>query len=134
MIKAVIFVDGQIDIWCNNAIRATITGDDADRVLLMDAAYGYSANKHYIDEVLKYNKEIVIITNSLIVYNDNRLKEATSASDTNSLLLNNYYLIDRNEVLRSLQDLTDKELHISHNLEKMYINNGFEKLEELEKC
>lgn len=134
MIKAVIFVDGQIDIWCNNAIRATITGDDADRVLLMDAAYGYSANKHYIDEVLKYNKEIVIITNSLIVYNDNRLKEATSASDTNSLLLNNYYLIDRNEVLRSLQDLTDKELHISHDLEKMYINNGFEKLEELEKC
>lgn len=134
MIKAVIFVDGQIDIWCNNAIRAIITGDDADKVLFMDAAYGYSANKHYIDEVLKYNKEIVIITNSLIVYNDNRLKEATSASDTNSLLLNNYYLIDRNEVLRSLQDLTDKELHISHDLEKMYINNGFEKLEELEKC
>lgn len=131
MIKAVIYIDGQIDIWCNDAIRAIITGDDADKVIFVDAAYGYYANKHYVDEIVKFNKDVIVITNSLIVYNDSHLKKFASTSETNSTLLNNYYLIDRKSNLRSLQDLTDKELHISHNLEKLYINNGFEKLEEL---
>lgn len=48
------------------------------RLLYIDAKYGYTDTQEYIEEILEvdeYKKFEVIIINSLIVFNDNELKE-----------------------------------------------------------
>lgn len=131
MIKAVVYVDNRID---NNYSYLKCLYGLATAFVFADAGEGYSACLSKVNEFIISGADVAIITNSLEIYNDGRLKELVSTSATYSRLLTNYYLVDKKGVLRPLQSLTDCELHTYHNLEKMYINKAFEKLEELEKC
>ena len=129
MIKAVVYIDNKIDDNCLKCLYGLATA-----FVFADAGKGYSACLSEINDFIISGEDVAIVTNSLEIYNDSRLKELVSTFKTHSNLLNNYYLIDKKGILRSLQSLTDKELHTYHNLEKMYINKAFEKLEDLEKC
>lgn len=129
MIKAVIYIDNKIDdkrLKCLYGLATVF--------VYANAGESYSTYMSKVSDFINSDVDIAIITNSLEIYNDGRLKELVSASMTYSNLLTNYYLIDKKGVLRSLQSLTDCKLHTYHNLEKMYINKAFEKLEELERC
>ena len=129
MIKAVVFLDGDLNHYLaiSNALEKLQT--DSTRLIYIDAKYGYRDTQESIRDVLEdktYEKlEVIIITNSLIVFNNSSLKDSVC----NSNLIKNYYILDyRNFHLRDICELTDKELHKSHNLQQLYINNGFEKL------
>lgn len=129
MIKAVVFLDDTLNHYLSisNALEKVQT--PLTRFIYIDAQYGYTNTQECIQSILEdetYKKlEVIVITNSLIVFNDSRLKEAVC----DGILLKNYFILDhRNYELRRVEDLTKKELHTEHNLEKLYINNGFEKL------
>lgn len=132
MIKAVIYYDGclknlnltsSLAIWANKENKVEVF--DA---IFIDASYGYKQNENQLKTSLANSKEQenvfeVIVTNSLIAYDNGLLKDTVSASP----ILNNYYIFDQYGI-HSLQDFADKELLVTYNLEKMYINGAFEKL------
>lgn len=132
MIEAIVYYDGclknitltnSLAIWANKEKKV-----ETFTAIFIDASYGYKQNQNQLSSSLENSKEQenvfeVIVTNSLIVYNDLQLKETVS----NSPILTNYYIFDQYGI-HSLQDFTDRELRVAHNLEKMYINGAFEKL------
>lgn len=129
MIKAVVFMDGELWHYLGISDSLKELQNPLTRLLYVDAKYGYTDNQEYIQYIIEsedYKRfEVIIITNSLTVFNNSRLKEIVS----DDKLLKNYYIIDKDYILKDVNNLTSKELHTSHNLEKLYINNGFEKLE-----
>lgn len=128
MIKAVVFVDGPVEFGCHYRQLNHLEFDSAV-CFYIDAGKGYSECMSLLKDCLFNSAEMVVVTNSLEVFNDSSLKESVTLQG-NSSALNRFYLIDREGKLRNLQDLTDKELHTYHNLQKLYVNNGFEKLED----
>ena len=127
MIKAVVFVDGvikYIPVQDSYGVFDPVNVDGKVMpvsTLPIDAKYGYSDTQESIEEALKLNYPIVIVTNSLNVFNDFRLKSAVS----DCALLKNYYILDKNYELVDITELTDKELWNYHNLENMYTCNCF---------
>mgnify|MGYP004533797613 CR=1 FL=1 len=123
MIKAVVFVDDTLNQYYR--IYKALEKIMSSKCMLeyIDAKYGYSSNQEDIDTVLRCDYDAIVITNSLIVFNDSRLKVAVSEN----MVLKNYYIVDReNYELKSVDELTHKEVRVTHNLESMYINNAFE--------
>lgn len=78
-----------------------------------------------IEEILEadeYKKfEVIIITNSLIVFNDNELKEEICSNS----LLEDYYIIDKNNQLIDLRYISEIPIPKYQNLEEMYTHNLF---------
>ena len=127
MIKAVVFVDGELRHCLDISRALEELQNPFTRLLYVDAKYGYTDTQEYIEEILEdeeYKKfENIIITNSLIVFNDYRLKKELCKDD----LIENYYIIDEDNCLRDLKYLTNKKLYKYQNLEEMYIQNKFNK-------
>lgn len=130
MIKAVVFVDGALNHYLPISQALEDLQSSATHLLPIDAKYGYSDTQEGIEEALAMSYEVIIITNSLLVFDDYRLKDAVCGEE--NILMKNYFIFDKNQQLRDINDLTDRELHKAHSLEKLYINKGFEKLKELE--
>ena len=126
MIKALVFVDGELRHCLNISNALERLQNPLTRLLYIDAKYGYTDTQEYIQEILEdesYKKwDNIIITNSLIVLNDYRLKKEICKED----LIENYYIIDKEEKLKNLKDLTDKKLYKYQNLEEMYIKKSFD--------
>lgn len=113
MIKAVVFVDDTLNQYYH--IYKALEKIMYSKCMLeyIDAKYGYSSNQEDIYTALRCDYDAIVITNSLIVFNDSRLKVAVSEN----MVLKNYYIVDReNYELKSVDELTHKEVHVTHNL------------------
>lgn len=125
MIKAVVFVDGELRHCLNITNSLEKFQNPLTRFLYIDAKYGYTDTQEYIEEILEddeYKKfEIIIITNSLIVFNDSELKEEVCSNS----LLEGYYIIDKNNKLIDLRYISETPIPKYQNLEEMYIHNLF---------
>lgn len=128
MIKAVVYVDGPVEFGCHYR-QLDCLEFDSTICFYIDAGKGYSECMSMLKDCILSSTKVVVVTNSLEVFNNSSLKESVTLQGGSSAL-NSFYLIDRKGRLRTLQDLTDKELHTYHNLQKLYVNNGFEKLED----
>lgn len=128
MVAAVIFVDGILSVDTAIEYKWLEKINCADcYIRTINAYYGYSDNEYLVDRLSDFITPIVVLTNSLLVYNNSKLKESVDS------IRRDYYIVDKYNNVRRLQDCTDKDLRICHNLEKSYINNGFEKLEKVER-
>lgn len=128
MIKAVVYVDDQIcpqyavnvGIWQNSA-RNKFYG----QVEIIDAKYGYTQNMAMVSLLCSCRKGIIVLTNSLEVFNAGDIKVLTNKRN----LLKDYYIM-KNDRIINICDLTNKEIKCANNLAKLYTNDGFEYFEE----
>lgn len=128
MIKAVVYVDDlicpqyeiNVGIWQNSAHNKFY-----GQVEIIDAKYGYTQNMEMVSYLCSCRKDIIVLTNSLEVFNAGDIKVLINKKN----LLKDYYIM-KNDRIINICDLTDKEIKCSHNLAKLYTNDGFEYFEE----
>lgn len=127
MIKAIIYYDGQL----NDNLCDYLRTDEyisycfpEYELYYIDGEYGYTSVMEGVEWCASLPTNYIVYTNSLHAFNSDIAKE--QCSDANGDLAN-FYIFCRGSV-ENINSLTDKRLTKKHNLEKIIINNGLEKL------
>ena len=122
----IIFVDGKIPIGEGgysdrfaNAFRAAF--DEYNVIVCVDAAYGVNKCQEKIEDCLA-NGVKYVITNDIVSWGN----QEYSWDDIENKCCAYIYYDDLGEIF-SVEELTDKEIRKSNNLEKMYLNGAFTK-------
>lgn len=127
MIKAIIYYDGQLDANLCDYLRAdeyiSYFFPECE-FFYVDGEYGYTSNMEAVQWCASLPTNYVVYTNSLHVFNADVVKE--QCSDVNGDLAD-FYIFCHGGVV-NINELTDKRLTKTHNLEKIIINKGLEKL------
>ena len=122
----IIFVDGKIPIdgggYSDKFINAfNAAFDEHDVIAYVDAAYGVNKCQERIEDCLA-NDVRYVITNDIISWGN----QEYSWDDIENKCCAYIYYDDLGEIF-SVEELTDKEIRKSNNLEKMYLNGAFTK-------
>ena len=129
MIKAIIYYDGSLNADLCGYLQASECVSDlfpGDRLTCISGEYGYTSNMGTIQLCASFPTDYVIFTNSLFVFNADVVKEQCSNADGG---LTDFYILHDGKI-DNINLLTDKWLSKTHNLEKIIINGGLEKLYE----
>lgn len=122
----IIFVDGKIPIdgggYSDKFINAfNAAFDEHDVIAYVDAAYGVNKCQERIEDCLA-NDVKYVITNDIVSWGN----QEYSWDDIENKCCAYIYYDDLCEIF-SVEELTDKEIRKSNNLEKMYLNGAFAK-------
>ena len=122
----IIFIDGKIPIdgdkysdRFKNAFEEAF--DDLNIIVNVDAAYGVNKCQEKIEDCLA-NDVRYVITNDIISWGN----QEYSWDDVENKCCAYIYYDDLGEIF-NVEELTDKEIRKSNNLEKMYLNGAFTK-------
>ena len=122
----IIFIDGKIPIdgdkysdRFKNAFEEAF--DDFNIIVNVDAAYGVNKCQEKIENYFANNVKYVI-TNDIISWGN----QEYSWDDVENKCCAYIYYDDLGEIF-NVEELTDKEIRKSNNLEKMYLNGAFTK-------
>ena len=127
MIKAIIYYDGKLDANLCDYLRTDeyISYCFPEyKLYYIDGEYGYTSSMEAVEWCASLPTNYIIYTNSLHVFNSDIVKEQCSNADGG---LTDFYIFCHGGV-ENINSLTDRELRKVHNLEKLYINKGLEKL------
>lgn len=127
MIKAIIYYDGALDANLCDYLRANEYVSDLFpeyESFYVSGEYGYTSNMEAVQWCASLPTDYVIFTNSLFAFNADVVKEQCSNADGG---LADFYIL-HNGSIDNINALTDKWLSKTHNLEKIVINGGLEKL------
>lgn len=122
----IIFIDGKIpldgDKYSDKFINAfNAAFDEHDIIAYVDAAYGVNKCQEKIENYFANNVKYVI-TNDIVSWGN----QEYSWDDIENKCCAYVYYDDLGEIF-SVEELTDKEIRKSNNLEKMYLNGAFTK-------
>lgn len=127
MIKAIIYYDGALDANLCDYLRTDeyISYCFPEfELYYIDGEYGYTSNMEAVQRCASLPTDYIIFTNSLFAFNADVVKEQCSNADCG---LADFYIFCHGGV-ENINSLTDKRLTKTHNLEKVIINGGLEKL------
>ena len=127
MIKAIIYYDGALDANLCDYLRTDeyISYCFPEfELYYIDGEYGYTSNMEAVQWCASLPTDYIIFTNSLFAFNADIVKEQCSNADGG---LADFYIFCHGGV-ENINSLTDKRLTKTHNLEKVIINGGLEKL------
>ena len=122
----IIFIDGKIPYDGNkysdkfkDALKEAF--DENNIIVCVDAAYGVNKCQEKIEDCFANNVKYVI-TNDIVSWGN----QEYSWDDVENKCCAYIYYDDLGEIF-SVEELTDKEIRKSNNLEKMYLNGAFTK-------
>lgn len=85
---------------------------------IVDASNGYSENKRELDRIKENDYNSTVYTNQIIALSNEYCWNE-------NLGVPELYLRVSNGKFKRADELTDRELRQAHNLEKLYVNGGF---------
>ena len=128
MIKAIIYYDRSLNSDLFGYLQASECVPDLFpeyELTYISGEYGYTNNMEAVQLCASFQTNYVILTNSLSVFNADVVKEQCSNADGG---VADFYILHDGKI-DNINALTDKWLSKTHNLEKIIINGGLEKLQ-----
>ena len=117
------FYDGHLeDLDYDFATRLSASGiTGVNQVWVVDAADGPTKNENKLNDILAFGKGVtVVLTNSLVAL------DTSYAWDTKKSRPDIWIWKNKKSKFINIQDLTDRQLFIAHNIEKLYRNGEFQ--------